>query len=254
MSDLPYSNDGTEQNEETTNGNTTSMSNSYQFIGTTEQDDDNNDEQYNTVGNLWTLGDHTTASDEDTGALTQAILETMGDLDGEIDEDMMAVLEDAHDSVQTTRVSEFECSVCGLGHGHPDHKHDIRESGGLNVTDEFADQLDFCPYCHCGVNELSMLMPFFGYISETVFNDEAQFDAVNDLPADVLKEAVQDVISGDKTKREAAMAFGPNGEVHTFLSRVQTVKSAASAAPIAQETRTAITNNRIELDKAIRGQ
>jgi hypothetical protein len=173
----------TDENSAEDNDDTTNMN--YDFIAADDdaQDDTNS---FNTVGSMWTLGSHSALQSENSQNLVDSIDGVMGDIDSEIDDDVMDVLQDARSVVSDTRVSRFECPVeeCGLGHTHPDHKHDIR--AGFDVTDAFADQMDFCPYCHCGVNELAMLMDFFPYIAADVFHGD-DFDAVSHVSPETLQ-------------------------------------------------------------------
>jgi hypothetical protein len=252
-----------EQDDETTDDNDTSMSNSYQFISTEEEQDEETTTAFDTVGSMWNLGDHSTASSDERSALSQSIEDTMAALDDDIDGDMKAVLEDASDLVEDTRINKFECPVeiCGLGHSHPDHKHDIRES--FDVLGSFTDQMDFCPYCHCGVNELSMLMAFYPYISETVFADHDRFEGVSEVAPDILDSMYRHYVQKNVTVNRAAaivatelglneseaVPLGVRGDVEEFFERRSSIEEAANAAPIAQETRNAIEENREELEE-----
>jgi hypothetical protein len=47
----------------------------------------------------------------------------------------------------------------------------------LSVTPEFAEMLEFNPACHCGVNELAMLVEFYDEIRAPVFTDEDDLSA-----------------------------------------------------------------------------
>lgn len=253
-----FSNDD-EQNSAETNDNT-SM-NSYDFISTNGEESDTNN--FDTVGSMWNLGDHSTASKDERSALSQAIEDTMGDIDGDIDDDMMDVLEDASDLVKNTRVSKFECPVeaCGLGHSHADHKHDIRQA--FKVVNDFAEQMDFCPYCHCGVNELAMLVGFMPYITAEVFVDDEKFEDALELDPDILDSLYRKYNEEDATVNRAAgmlandlglpeneiVPLGSRESIKTFFERRDAIEAAAQAAPIAQETRTVIDDNREELEQ-----
>jgi len=261
---VDYNRDGGAENSaETENDNNTSMSN-YDFIASDDDaQDDNNDEQFNVVGNKWTLGDHSTASDVDRSGLTESINDTIKSLDDDIDGDMKDVLQDASKMVQNTRVSKFECPVedCGLGHSHSDHKHDVRDA--FNVLDSFTDGMQFCPYCHCGVNELSMLMTFFPYINKPVFTDQQKFEGVFEVDPDVLGEVYRLYSNEDLTVegaiREVSNNYGlpttslvpmdVREDIKRFFSRRRGIEKAGQAAPIAQETRQAIENNRVSLEE-----
>jgi len=238
---------------------------SYDFITNgDEEEQDDNQTQFNTVGSMWNLGDHSTAGQNERSELSKSIEETMASLDDDIDGDMKAVLEDASDLVQDTRVSKFECPVeaCGLGHSHSDHKHDVRDA--FDVLNSFTNQMEFCPYCHCGVNELAMLMAFFPYISEPVFADQERFEEVFEIPPDVLNEmyriynddgATVSAAAGAVAARRGAseselIPLGTRDAIKAFFGRRQAIETAANAAPIAQETRNVIENNREELETA----
>jgi hypothetical protein len=225
----------------------------YDTILQTGDSDDNND--FSTVGNKWTLGDHSTLAESTSADLADTLGQTMAVMDDDVDDDMMAVMEDAMDLVEDTSVRSFECPVeeCGLHHSHSDHKHDVR--AGFNVESAFADEMAFCPYCHCGVNELAMMMPYFGYISVPVFEDQYKFEAVLELDSRLLQQMVLSVISDEKNVTEASMEAGSNpgvrGEVRMFLNRVEEIQAAANSAPIAGETRRVIGENRDALAEAV---
>jgi hypothetical protein len=252
-----------EQEDETADDSQTTMSN-YDFIQTGgEQDDNQTEDDFSVVGNKWTLGDHSAASSDDRHELSESIRQTMDALDDDVDDDLMDVLQDASDLVEDTSVSRFECPVeaCGLGHSHSDHKHDIRS--GFNVEDDFADSVQFCPYCHCGVNELSMLMAFFPYITEPVFTDQHEFEGVLEVEPDILnsmyRRYVQDDLSVNRAAGVVTMEFGVNEneavplgvreDLKLFFQRRRDIEEAANAAPIAQETKSVIEDNRETLEE-----
>jgi hypothetical protein len=255
--------DSSEQNSAENNDENTSMS--YNFItGDEEAEAEAEDtEDFNTVGSMWTLGDHSTASSESRSTLTENINSTIAALDDDIDGDVKAVLQDASRLVQDTRVSKFECPVeaCGLGHSHPDHKHDVRES--FDVLDSFAEEMNFCPYCHCGVNELSMLMNFYPYISEDVFYGGSIFDDAMEVEPDILEEMYRIHVEESATVNRAAgmvanrrgideaeaVPLGVRESLKEFFQRRRSIDRAANAAPIAQETRNAIEKARRELEE-----
>lgn len=237
---------------------------SYDFIQTgDEQNSTENEQQFNTVGSMWTLGDHSSVSGDEQRDLSDTIEGTLNALDDDIDGDVKAVLQDASNLVQNTRVNQFECPVeaCGLGHSHPDHKHDIR--AGFNVEDSFAAQMDFCPYCHCGVNELAMLMPYFSYISEPVFTDQHEFEGVLEIAVDIqqdlyrqyneenrsLRQAIRNVAADFGVSETEVAGHGVRPDLKKFFDRRQQIEQAAEAAPIASETREAIESNREDLQE-----
>lgn len=239
------------------------MSN-YDFIANDDEQTEENDdtEQFNTVGSMWTLGDHSSASTSERTNLSKSIEETLSQLDDDIDGDMKAVLQDASDLVNDTRVSDFECPIeeCGLGHSHPDHKHDIRSA--FNVTSTFADSIQFCPYCHCGANEMAMLVQFYPYITEEVFTDSHKFENVLEVEPVLLDELYREYNEGSTVKEAVRIVasqrgipegdvagHGIRGELTLFFRRRQSIENAANAAPISQQTRRLIEENREELEE-----
>lgn len=242
----------TEENSAEDNDDTTNMN--YDFIAS---DDDAQDftNNFDTVGSMWTLGDHSAIETENRRGLIESINTATEDLDDDVDGEVKSVLEDAANLVEDTTVSRFECPVCGLGHSHPDHKHDIRAS--FNVRDGFADQMDFCPYCHCGVNELAMLVDFFPYINVPVFEDQDDFEEVYEVEPDNLQDMIRAVVSGEKSPEQAPLMAAESRKqsvrqaVTTFLNRVRSIKNAADSAPIAQETRAEISESRDVLEEVL---
>lgn len=251
-----------EQDDEPTDDEDTTMN--YDFIS---NDDEAQDEtnQRNEIGNRWTLGDHSTANDDVKNELHEVIEETIDDLDSEVDQEMVEVLSDASSLLQDSSVTNFQCPECGLIHGHADHKHDIRAA--FNVEDDFASQMDFVPYCHCGVNELAMLMRFFSYISEPVFKDQHKFESVLDVKPEVLEASYRVFDSDDvnyninNAVRKACNQRGLDPskevpadireEVRMFFYRRQEVERAANGAPVSQQTVDEIALNKSELEDAV---
>lgn len=250
----------TDENSAEDNDDTTNMN--YDFIAADDdaQDDTNS---FNTVGSMWTLGSHSALQSENSQNLVDSIDGVMGDIDSEIDDDVMDVLQDARSVVSDTRVSRFECPVeeCGLGHSHPDHKHDIRAS--FDVTDAFADQMDFCPYCHCGVNELAMLMDFFPYIAADVFHGD-DFDALSRVSPDVLQRVWTLFSDGSTVLSSISTVADEHGvsapalagdeaveAIQEFFYLREDIEDAANSAPIAQETRRVIGENRDSIEAEI---
>lgn len=254
-----------EQDDETTDDSNTNMNDDYSFIG---NDSDDNDQQtteddFSVVGNKWNLGDHSTASGDETNALSDAIGETMDSLDSDVDEEMFSVLQDAQDLVRSTDIHRFECPSedCGLGHSHADHKHDIRSA--FDVEGDFAEQMQFVPYCHCGVNELAMLVQFFPYISVPVFADQHQFEGVLEVDPDILDSMYRRFNEDDTTVHRVAgmvateygvteseaIPLGVREDIKLFFERRRSIEKAAQAAPIAQETRNAIEEARDQLEE-----
>lgn len=238
-------NDGTEEQQET-----------YDFIGNAGPRR-SNEINFSVVGNRWDLGSHSTTDRETQEELSEAITETMEQLDEDIDDEMVAVLQDASNLVNSVEVTKFECPVeeCGLGHSHPDHKHDIRES--FSVTEDFASQMQFCPYCHCGVNELRMLVAFFPYIDIPVFEDQHQFEGVLEVDPEMLESIYREYDSGLSVSRAVSQVaerlgveeievapMGVRPDLKKFFYRRKNIEKAADAAPIAEQTRNVISENR----------
>lgn len=252
-----------EEANSATNNDDSSDTMSYDFIHDGESSASTT-APFSEVGNKWNLGDHETADDDTVNELSGAINETLGKLDDDIDSDMKAVLQDASDLVQKTSLSRFECPVeaCGLGHSHSDHKHDIRSA--FEVRDSFTDEMKFCPYCHCGANELAMLMAFFPYIDSAVFRDQHNFEGVLEVKPDHLNAlyrrytessgvginrlCMQVAAELGVSEREA-FPLGVREDLTTFFSRRESIENAADAAPIAQETRQKINDGREQLER-----
>ena len=204
----------------------------------------------------WSLGSHSHGADNAKDDIEAAL----ADLDDEVDEDLKGVLQQAAGMVSESTVHDFECSICGLNHGHSDGKHDIREEGydGLKVREDFAEQMEFSPFCHCGVNELAMLVDFYGYIDQSMFKDNGRFESVvNADPetVDVLLTTYSQVKNDDTVSQpmrhaaqEAGFSEGALVDVKAFLSRVDDIKNAALGAPISSETRADIDTLRDEVE------
>lgn len=255
-----------ENSAETDAEDSNSDMNEYDFIQTEEQSDETTDEpDFETVGNLWTLGDHSSGADV-TSEVQESIRKTIAELDDGIDGDVVDVLQDASEAVESTDVTRFECphENCGLGHSHGDHKHDIRS--GFSVTDSFAAQMEFVPYCHCGVNELSMLMAFMPYITEPVFDDQFRFEEVMEVEPTLLDEAyyrwkaengenfhsmLSELAGEEGRAEEDAFPLGVRNAMASFFERRYEIECAADSAPIPQETQNVITEKRENLYSVI---
>jgi hypothetical protein len=152
--------------------------------------------------------------------------------------------------------------VCGINHGHADHKHDIRAStdatptGGFEVTEAFADEMQYNPYCHCGANELAMLVRFFHHIGVPMFDDQLEFEGVLEAEEDALWDAY----SLWNTERDMTVQTAANRknidttlveELTKFFRRVSSIESAADSAPIASETQSAIEETRRSIIDAL---
>lgn len=251
---------------ETTEADDTQTSMNYNFVQNGDdaqtQTNDDSDTRFD-----WGYGDHSTASEEETSALSDAIESAMAGLDDDVDEEMMDVLDDARNLVASAELSDFECSHpdCGLSHGHGPRKHDITNDpdcsgiSGFNVTQRFADQMEFVQNCHCGANEAAMLVQFFPYINIPMFQDEDQFSGVQEIEAEELRSCIQAVVADDdpESPQEAALSVvesrlpGVRDDLVMFLGRVQQMVEQANAAPIGQETQAVIDENREEIEDAV---
>lgn len=199
----------------------------------------------------WSLGDHVNRGHYDFDSIIESVEDVNPELAG--------VLQQAGQMVERASVSGFECPVCGLNHGHSDQKHDIRTA--FNVTEQFADWMEFCPYCHCGVNELAMLMDFYGYIEAPIFEDEEEFGPVRDLRNEDIYGVVieiRDAPSGTTVRSAIRDAFGSRDiseEMYdgfeAYYRRYKSIKDAAGHAPISSETRQDIEDLRDDIEAAI---
>jgi hypothetical protein len=219
----------------------------------------------------WSLGNHTMTPGINADQFNSEIERVK-----EVNPGLADVLSEAQEIVADSKVTQWECGVCGLGHNHPDDKHDIRgeyESGdpGFSVAEDFAEEVEFCPYCHCGVNELAMLIDFFCHLPQPMFRDQQKFESVlevgndtlirycqarrdlsdekfgaKDVPLEAVVEAEDYEFSGD----EANLLAEVGEEKTLFYERWRDIKRGAAGAPIAGETRKAIAN----LREHVRGQ
>lgn len=132
------------------------MSEAYDFVST---DDEPSDDV-----RRWRLGEHSVDTPLAQDEVSSAVTEVAG-----VNDDLAEVLSEAYEMMNGggSSVSGYECPVCGLKHSHSDDKHDIRESFGVRA--EFAEQMEYNPFCHCGVNELAMLLDFVDAFNESVF-------------------------------------------------------------------------------------
>lgn len=228
-----------------------SGNNEYRFFGA-----NGTSETRSTDTHRWTLGNHGVDNDVDPDALKDAAAEING-----VDPGLSAALEEAAGKVESANVDGFECPVCGLNHGHGDGKHDIRDTAdpGFGVSDEFAEFMQYTPYCHCGVNELAMLLDFYGHIEMSVF-EEDRFSRLNDLRNSSLIDICRLMreesggigsMSVDQAVQELGLVI-PNdydAEIRDFYEVWKAVKQAADGAPISGSTRNEIDNIRTNLNE-----
>jgi hypothetical protein len=214
----------------------------------------------------WSLGVHTTAATQTSDFIQNAL----GELDEEVDGDLRGLLEDASSLIQPDAVNTFECPVCGLNHRHSDRKHDIRsapgQANGFRVEDVFADEMKWVAYCHCGLNELAMLVDYFGYMTIPVFRDQHEFEGVLELDGGVLKEivtkwnelegeaiapiSVEDAVIESGNKFNVPPDLYP--EIQTFyVSKWRCIKRAANGAPVPKSVRTGVQERRRRIEEQI---
>jgi hypothetical protein len=223
----------------------------YGFIGQEEPAETDGGLSAVTTTSRWKLGSHTMASE----TVNDSVHAALDEVDDEVDEDLKTVLEDAAGLLNNSSPCDFECPVCGLNHGHHDNKHDIREE--FNVEPAFAEQMNYVPYCHCGVNELAMLVDYFGFINEPVFTDQYEFEGVLEIDPEALQDIYRRWSAHGKYSVRSAVHASPWGrevdnslfpELKKFFQRVDDIKSASSSAPIAGVTRQDIESVGAELD------
>lgn len=197
----------------------------------------------------WSLGNHSLNTEETKETLGELI-----DSVGEINDDLRETLEQAQSQVSNQGVRDFECVECGLNHGHSDHKHDIRNE--FNVTPEFAEQMDFNPFCHCGVNELAMVVDFYTHIPVDIFSDSSEFQSVKQINEQVLETARENYENNPRqNSKGAAMEAGLlpgsaeklDSELERYFERVRSIKAAANNAPVPESVRTEVSERREEM-------
>lgn len=166
-------------------------------IGTDAEDDTQHSNPDSKAARKWGLGAHSAQP-----VVSEADLQASAEKLRGLDDDMAEMFENAADMVgsQKTSLGRYECPVCGIEHKHGSDKHDIRDTGsdGLYVDPDFAERMEFNPNCHCGVNELAMLMDFLDHIPVQVFTDisNAHVDGVvENRKADVRGAAANATIS-----------------------------------------------------------
>ena len=210
----------------------------------------------------WKLGSHSVPSGISKDEIENEISRIK-----DVNPDLAGVLEEASSMVEHSETSGYECKVCGLYHGHSDGKnnHDIRSS--LNVRDEFTSQMEFCPFCHCGVNELAMWIDFIAFSNVVVFEDQERFESVLELDNDVLMDfchKYREMVNEHERETEPTVAEALEAiggiesvssdiaeELNLFFGRWHDIKQAANRAPIAGETRNVIDDLRTELEAEV---
>lgn len=223
----------------------------YGFLGSNEEET-GRDHSDNRNVTKWSLGDHSSGG----GPQETTFDEMLEDLDEEVDAGLVSALTEARGMVSSSHVSGFECPKCGLNHGHSDTKHDIRSAFG--VTESFASQMDYVPYCHCGVNELAMLVEYLPYINTQVFGVQDRFQEVLDYDAhdlQVVRDYYDDGFSAAKAARRAGFPVSEADELAQQFGRycelVSEIKEAASSAPVPESVRTGIAENREAIEETL---
>jgi hypothetical protein len=150
----------------------------------------------------WGLGEHSEGTTD-----WDKVYEDLSDLQEQVPDGLADLLESAEQQAERMENRGFECGVCGLSHPHSSRKHDVRDFFG--VTDEFADNMHFNPYCHCGVNELARLMNYTDSIQQQIFEHEdgPDFD-LNHIKQQIRNGAGKAPIRNE-TERELRSTLGP---------------------------------------------
>lgn len=245
----------------------------YDFFG----DDDDDDAQTTTEDTTnwdverWSLGEHQEDPNLDWDVLDDEVEYLAEQAPGLSD-----ALSEAKEITETFNVGGFECAVCGLNHSHSDSKHDIRDI--FNVTEEFAEQMKFSPFCHCGVSELARLVMYFSDVKGiAMFEDQHEFEAVLELRSEVVqnvyrtmnevtaedaeadtrmenmpgdpnrKLTFEEAIVYEEFKNQNIVPVDVRSELEDFYKRVDDIRNAARSAPIPSETEQSLNENLGEL-------
>lgn len=177
----------------------------------------NNDDSNGFNVRRWKLGDHRMKPTVNADQLRED-----AEKNENIDDNLASVLGQAAREVESASVRDFQCPVCGLSHGHRDDKHDIRS--GFNVTEDFAERMSFNPACHCGVNELAVIIDFYGHVVLQVFEDDDQFVPFEEMmPSDEADMALNILSHPDITVAEASANFRAGRR-----ARVETLRALAN--------------------------
>lgn len=198
-------------------------------------------------------GDHTMRGSTDPDSLRDDAEQLRGIDDAAAD--LLDQAADLYDRGRGASISAFECPECGLRHSHGRKKHVLTDNGvsGLKVRPAFANVMVFNKRCHCGVNELSMLLRFVEHIEVQIFRDisndqiprPAAVNAAERLNNNVFREVLIDEL-GEDLVAEAMEYRGSDA-----LNRVISVRNAADSAPISSDTRQGIEEIEAELTNEI---
>lgn len=200
------------------------------------------------VANRYGRGSHTVRNETNPSDLRTDAKAYRG-----IDDQAADLLEKAADIYEGgANISAYECPECGLRHSHSRNKHVLTASGvsALSVRSEFADAMVFNKRCHCGVNELAMLLRFADNISMQIFADIEN----DDLPRPEVVSAAEKLRDPHTDRDELIDELGADIVADAVeysdspaLSRVLEVRDAADSAPISAETRERIESIESEL-------
>lgn len=243
----------------------------YDFLSddeSTAQDNNDDDTEPFSV-KKWSLGDHEESPDMDWDVLEAEMEHLEDQAPG-----LAGALDEAKAITRKYNVSGFECSVCGLNHSHSDSKHDIREA--FDVTEEFAEEMKFSPFCHCGVSELARLVMYFPDVEGVImFHDQNQFEEVMELDSERVRNIyrIYNEMSGIEAREKYgvqttgdSLSVGEAREVEAyesnhahsvmplyedalklFFGKINRIKGAAVSAPIPSETEQSLNENLGEL-------
>lgn len=213
------------------------MSNYDTMFGGSSTDSNQSSDDY-TI-RRWKIGSHAVPAHVDADDIRASAQDNES-----IDADIAAALSTAADSVESVNITDYECPVCELGHSHGVNdgygegaKHDIRDEP-IHVRDSFAEAMTYNPVCHCGVNELAMLLDFYPHMEVSVFEDDDRF-------APLLMEgaaAVQNVLEVASHPSADVVNDGAKPAPHVALSESQ-IRS------IANGRATLTSNKRVSLDR-----
>lgn len=147
---------------------------------------------------IWKLGNHGRAVDMDLDSVTRE-LEAQRDL---LDDDTLDLLDAARRVRDRASLYDFECpnEHCRIAHSHDDTKHDIREK--FNVTEAFVDAMEMTPFCHCGANELAMLVDYYHDFRVDVFTDQSDLTpSERDARIEAIREAAESARLHENTRQ-----------------------------------------------------
>lgn len=166
------------------------MSNYDTMFGGSSTDSNQSSDDY-TI-RRWKIGSHAVPAYVDADDIRATAQDNKS-----IDADIAAALSTAADSVESVNITDYECPVCELGHTHGVNdgpgegaKHDIRDEP-IHVRDSFAEAMTYNPVCHCGVNELAMLLDFYPHMGVSVFEDDDRFAPLLNEGAAAVTQALE---------------------------------------------------------------